>query len=226
MPASIHWEVTNLPKASVKTVQCVRADVSIGPYRTSANPCCLANFERKAFLPQTLNRNYSQIWCTVTGGAYHSARRVSTCVRNIRKSDSCLNRTAGCTPRPQAPFSPLSFCAGEKIGPPEARRKRPRRNEPPRCARSLLSSEPVSSFPNHKRSAGLWFGAGLDGTAPRRNEPSGARCAVMLRSSWPLHRRARRRSGGFRRADSRRRAGRSCVPFPRPAAWRYSPRRK
>ena len=35
---------------------------------------------------------------------------------------------------------------------------RPRRNESPRHARSLLSSEPVSSFPKRKRYAGLHFG--------------------------------------------------------------------
>ena len=29
-----------------------RADVGIGPYRTPANPYCLANFERKALLPE------------------------------------------------------------------------------------------------------------------------------------------------------------------------------
>ena len=59
-----------------------RADVGIGPYRTPANPYRSANFERKAFLPQILNRNCLQIWCTVTGGAYLSARRVSLCARN------------------------------------------------------------------------------------------------------------------------------------------------
>ena len=59
-----------------------RADVGIGPYKTLANPYCPANFERKAFLPQILNRNCSQICCTVTGGAQYSARSVSLCVRN------------------------------------------------------------------------------------------------------------------------------------------------
>ena len=59
-----------------------RADVSIGPYKTLANPHCPANLERKAFLPQILNRSCSQICCTVTGGAQYSARRVSLCVRN------------------------------------------------------------------------------------------------------------------------------------------------
>ena len=29
-----------------------RADVGIGPYRAPANPYCLANFERKALLPE------------------------------------------------------------------------------------------------------------------------------------------------------------------------------
>ena len=59
-----------------------RADVGIGPYRTPANPYCLTNFKRKADLPQQFKRNDLQIWCTVTGGAYHSARKVSMCVRN------------------------------------------------------------------------------------------------------------------------------------------------
>ena len=123
-----------------------------GPYRTPANPYFLASFERKAFLQQILNRCYSQIWCTITGGAYQIARRVTTCVRNICKSDSCLNRTAGRTPRPQAPlFFPIFSGKTEKIGPPGARQKRPRRNESPRHVRSLLSSEPVSSsFPPNR----------------------------------------------------------------------------
>ena len=59
-----------------------RADVGIGPYRTPANSHCPINFECRAFLPQILNRNCLQILCTVTGGAYCSARRVSSCVRN------------------------------------------------------------------------------------------------------------------------------------------------
>ena len=59
-----------------------RADVGIGPYRTPANPYCLTTFERKADLQQPFKRNDLQIWCTVTGGAYHSARKVSMCVRN------------------------------------------------------------------------------------------------------------------------------------------------
>ena len=59
---------------------------------------------------------------------------------------------------------PANFeCKAEKMGPSEARRKRPRRNEPPRYARSLLSSASVSSFPSRKRFAGLRLGFGLDG---------------------------------------------------------------
>ena len=65
-----------------ESVAAQRADVGIGPYRTPANPYFPASFERKAFLQQILNRSYSQIWCTITGGAYHSARRVTTCVRS------------------------------------------------------------------------------------------------------------------------------------------------
>ena len=62
-----------------------RADVGIGPYMTPANSCCPANFECKAFLPQSFKGNYYQIWCIVTGGAYQTARRVSPCVRNTQK---------------------------------------------------------------------------------------------------------------------------------------------
>ena len=106
-----------------ETAASQRADVGIGPYMTPANSCCPANFECKAFLQQILNRSYSQIWCTITGGAYQIARRVSTCVCNICKSDSCLNRTAECTPRPQAPlFSPIFSGKTEKIGPSETSR--------------------------------------------------------------------------------------------------------
>ena len=122
-----------------ESVTSQRAGRVAGPYRTPANPYFLASFERKAFLQQILNRSYSQIWCTITGGAYQIARRVSTCVRNICKSDSCLNRTAGCTPRPQAPlFSPFFSGKTEKNGPPEVRRKRPRRNESPLSAKPLI----------------------------------------------------------------------------------------
>ena len=59
-----------------------RADVGIGPYRIAANSYCFADFERRAFLPQSFKRNCLQVWGTVTGGAYHSARRVTMCVRN------------------------------------------------------------------------------------------------------------------------------------------------
>ena len=53
------------------------------------------------------------------------------------------------------PFSPFFSGKTEKKGPPEARRKRPRRNEPPRYARSLLFSEPVSSSFPPNRFAGI-----------------------------------------------------------------------
>ena len=68
-----------------ESVAAQRADVGIGPYMTPANSCCPANFECKAFLPQSFKGNYYQIWCIVTGGAYQSARRVSPCVRNTQK---------------------------------------------------------------------------------------------------------------------------------------------
>ena len=57
-------------------------DFCIGPYNVSANPYCPVNFNYKAILPQSFKGNRYQIWSTVTGGAYHSARRVTMCVRN------------------------------------------------------------------------------------------------------------------------------------------------
>ena len=111
---------TVFTKISGEFAAAQRADVGIGPYMTPANSCCPANFECKAFLPQSFKGNYYQIWCIVTGGAYQIARRVSPCVRNICKSDSCLNRTAGRTPRPQAPlFFPIFSGKTEKKGPSE-----------------------------------------------------------------------------------------------------------
>ena len=41
-----------------------------------------ANSERKADSPQPFKGNCYQSWCTVTGGAYHSVRRVSLRVRS------------------------------------------------------------------------------------------------------------------------------------------------
>ena len=126
-----HWAdrvVGPYGEASMHTYP-VGADDSVRPQdisvlrKSSAKPYFPAGFERKAFLQQILNRSYSQIWCTITGGAYQIARRVSTCVRNICKSDSCLNRTAGRTPRPQAPlFFPIFSGKTEKIGPSETSR--------------------------------------------------------------------------------------------------------
>ena len=74
------------------------------------------------------------------------------------------DRVVGPYMTPENSCCPANFeCKAEKMGPPEARRKRPRRNEPPRYARSLLSSASVSSFPKRKRFAGLRLGFGLDG---------------------------------------------------------------
>ena len=110
-----------------RTATSCRAEQSPAPTKTSANSYCFADFERRADLPQILKRSYSQIWCTVTGGAYYSACRVSMCARNDRKSRSRLN----CTRRMYQPhlgtlFSPVFSLAREKTGPPEARRKHKR----------------------------------------------------------------------------------------------------
>ena len=90
---------------------------------TAANLYCLANFKRKAFSSQILNRSCLQIRCTVTGGAYHSARRVSSCVRNGYKTGASLNCTRSTHQTvPQRPFSPPSF--------PARRKRRGRRRHP------------------------------------------------------------------------------------------------
>ena len=78
----------------------------------SVLPC---KFRMQGFLPQILNRSYLKNRCTITGGAYFIARRVIWCVRNTRKSGTCLN----CTRRThqtvtQRPFSPPSFPARRK----------------------------------------------------------------------------------------------------------------
>ena len=117
-----------------------RAGRAAGPYRTPANPYCPANFDCKADLPQQFKRNYLQIRCTVTGGAYHSARRVSPCVRNGYKTGASLNCTRSTHQTvPQRPFSPSSF--------PARRKRRGRRRlvgngldgTSLRCSRSLFS---------------------------------------------------------------------------------------
>ena len=49
----------------------VRGTTRGGFEGTAANPCCFANFKRKAFLPQPFKRSCSQIRSTITGSAYH-----------------------------------------------------------------------------------------------------------------------------------------------------------
>ena len=93
------------------------ADRVVGPYMTPANSCCPANFECKAFLPQSFKGSCYQIWCIVTGGAYQSAREVTWCVRNDYKTGSCLNCTRRThQTRPSAPFLPHLFRQGGKDG--------------------------------------------------------------------------------------------------------------
>ena len=100
-----------------ESVAAQRADVGIGPYMTPANSCCPANFECKAFLPQSFKGSCYQIWCIVTGGAYQIARRVSPCVRNICKSYSLLYSIRSMhQTRPSAPFLLLLFRQDGKEG--------------------------------------------------------------------------------------------------------------
>ena len=89
---------------------------------------------------------------TVSGGAYLDAREVSI-VWNTRRKHRFLPkfRCRMHQTRPSTLFSPVFSLAREKMGPPEARQKRPRRNEPPQatslilCARFFLS-KPQTEF--------------------------------------------------------------------------------
>ena len=55
-------------------------------WRTPANSYCPATLKCRAFFPQPFKCSCYRICCTVTGGAYHSAYKVTMCVRNSRKS--------------------------------------------------------------------------------------------------------------------------------------------
>ena len=88
----------------------------------------------------------------VSGGAYQDARKVSL-VWNAKLKHCFPPEFRGRMhqTRPSVLFSPIFSRAREKIGPPEARQKRPRRNEPPQatslilCARFFLS-KPQTEF--------------------------------------------------------------------------------
>ena len=89
---------------------------------------------------------------TVSGGAYQDAREVSI-VWNTRRKHRFLPkfRCRMHQTRPSTLFSPVFSLAREKIWPPEARQKRPRRNESLQarllilCARFFLS-KPQTEF--------------------------------------------------------------------------------
>ena len=88
----------------------------------------------------------------VSGGAYQDAREV-TIVWNARLRHWALPKFRGRLhpASPRTLFSPIFSLAREKIGPPEARQKRPRRNESLQarllilCARFFLS-KPQTEF--------------------------------------------------------------------------------
>ena len=118
-----HWAdrvVGPYGEASMHTYP-VGADDSVRPQdisvlrKSSAKPYFPAGFERKAFLQQILNRSYSQIWCTITGGAYQDAREV-TIVWNARPKYRFLPEFRGRKHQTASkrPFSPLSFPARRK----------------------------------------------------------------------------------------------------------------
>ena len=119
----------------------------------------------------------------VSGGAYQDIRKVTT-EWNARLKHCSPPKIRG-SMHPASPstlFFPIFSLAREKIGPPEARQKRPRRNEALHarllilCARFFLSKPQtefaVWAFPC--RSATTSQPASL--TAPLEGEPRGAHC--------------------------------------------------
>ena len=132
------------------------------------------NFECKAFLPQSFKGNYYQIWCTVTGGAYLSAREVTWCVRNDYKTGSCLNCTRRThQTRPSAPFLPHLFRQGGKNGAVgDASETASTERAPALCAKSLILC--VRFLPSKPQTL-CWFAAWvwprrIHKTAPFRSD--------------------------------------------------------
>ena len=104
------------------------------------------------FIAIVLRQLAANLIPTVSGGAYQDARKVSI-VWNARPKHRFLPEFRGRKhlTRPSTLFSPIFSLAREKIGPPEARQKRPRRNESLQarllilCARFFLS-KPQTEF--------------------------------------------------------------------------------
>ncbi len=159
---------------------------------------------------------------TVSGGAYQDAREVSI-VWNTRRKHRFLPkfRCRMHQTRPSTLFSPVFSLAREKIGPPEARQKRPRRNEPPQatslilCARFFLSKPQTEfaargacAFPMPSPMRGRWHGeAETDEVeAPRfATLATSSVCSASLRSQLPLIGGAFVRCGGVQSLSRLRR---------------------
>ena len=102
-------------EAQPRTARLLAPKMGIGHYRTPANPYYPANFVCRAFLPQPFKGSCYQFWCTITGGAYHSARRVTMCVRNNYKNWYLPELYPQNAPNAsKRPFSPHSFPARRK----------------------------------------------------------------------------------------------------------------
>ena len=132
----------------------------------ASNTAASNSSEKQKFFAGSVTFCGQRYTCQCRGSSSKSASAVGVDAGHSRNAPSSRTAVTGIGPymTPANSCCPANFeCKAEKMGPPEARRKRPRRNEPPRYARSLLSSASVSSFPNRKRFAGLRLGFGLDG---------------------------------------------------------------
>ena len=164
----------------------------------------------------------------VSGGAYQNVRKVTT-EWNARPKHWCSPGFRGRKhqTRPSTLFSPIFSLAREKMGPPEARQKRPRRNESLQarllilCARFFLS-KPQTEF-------AVWVFLCKSATTSQsrlRRASSHARGALFIPPAAaspcaadnihiPSHLPAPTRSGSPPRCRPRRRVPPADTPAPR-----------
>ena len=120
-----------------------------GRHKPAANPYSAANFEHRTFYRRYSNVTAPKPDTPISGGAYPDARKV-TPVWNARRKHWFLPEFRGSMHpvTPRTLFSPIFSLAREKMGPPEARQKRPRRNESLQARLLILCAR--FSFPNRK----------------------------------------------------------------------------
>ena len=165
---------------------------------------------------------------TVSGGAYQDAREVSI-VWNTRRKHRFLPkfRCRMHQTHPSTLFSPVFSLAREKMGPPEARQKRPRRNEPPQATSLILCARFFLSKPQTEFAVWVFLCKSATTSQSRlRRASSHARGALFIPPAAaspcaadnihiPSHLPAPTRSGSPPRCRPRRRVPPADTPAPR-----------